>query len=162
MWNPLRLPVLATACALLAPAAPALAESCRTWDIAKVEREEGRQWTASVCTPRAQRDALLEIVCSGDNLNIRYQPVLPENHAPPDGMRDFVFATGGDTRRVALGFEGLDGAFATDLDRRHPLFEEIMSGDRLAIRDPRGKVATHRYTLAGSRKAVTRLLKECR
>ena len=36
------------------------------------------------------------------------------------------------------------------------------SGDRLRIRDTRGAVATHSYTLAGSRNALTKLMAQCR
>ncbi len=163
MFKRLSLPLLAIS--LLAPlgvATAAQASACRGWAVAKVEREEGRQWTASVCTPRQTRDALLEIVCSGGDLNIRYQPVLPESRSGADGLRDFIFEMSSGRRRVALGYEGLDGAFATDLDRRHPLFEMLMRGDRLRIRDTRGAVATHSYTLAGSRKALTKLMAQCR
>lgn len=163
MFKRLSLPLLAISLmASFIVATAAEASSCRGWDVAKVEREEGRQWTASVCTPRRTRDALLEIVCSGGDLNIRYQPVLPESRSGGDGLRDFIFEVSSGRRRVALGYEGLDGAFATDLDRRHPLFEMIMRGDRLRIRDTRGLVATHSYTLAGSRKAITQLIAQCR
>ena len=164
MPNPLVLTLLAIGVALsaFAPLVAAQQPSCARWGVAMVQREEGRQWTASVCTPRKTRDALLEIVCAGGDLNIRYQPVLRDGTDPADGMRDFDFAMSSGTRRVALGFEGLDGAFATDLDRRHPLFEMLMSGDRLRIRDTRGAVATHSYTLAGSRKALTKLMAQCR
>ena len=146
---------------LLATTASATS-SCGVWSTSKDRREEGRQWTASICAPGKGRDALLEIVCSGDNLNIRYLPVLPDDADPKDGMQDFVFSTSTGSRRVALGYEGLDGAFATNLDRRHPLFEMIMSGDELTIRDGNRKVATQLYTLKGSRKAVSKLMRMCR
>lgn len=156
--------VLVASFIIVAWVAPAHAaqSSCNAWHVAKVDREEGQRWTASVCAKRKDRDAFLEIVCYGDKLNIRYQPVLPEGGDPKDGMSDFVFKTSSGQRRVALGFEGLDGAFATDLDRRHPLFEMMMSGDRLNIRDSKAKVATQSYTLAGSRKALTTLMRSCR
>ena len=136
--------------------------SCNAWAVAEVEREEGKRWTASVCAKRKDRDAFLEIVCYGGKLNIRYQPVLPDGQDPKDGMSDFIFNMSSGQRRVALGFEGLDGAFATDLDRRHPLFEMMMRGDRLSIRDSKAKVATQTYTLDGSCKALSRLLARCR
>lgn len=136
--------------------------SCNAWQVAKVEREEGKRWTASVCAKRKGRDAFLEIVCYGAKWNIRYQPVLPDSHNPGDGMSDFVFKTSAGARRVALGFEGLDGAFATDFDRRHPLFEMMMRGDRLSIRDTTAKVAMQSYTLSGSRKALSKLMRNCR
>lgn len=164
MFKPICLMAIAAPLSITVSAVPVGAQqsSCSAWDVAKVEREEGRQWTASVCAKRQDRDAILEIVCYGDKLNIRYQPVLPEGGDPKDGMSDFVFKMSSGERRVALGFEGLDGAFATDLDRRHPLFEMMMGGDQLSIRDTKGKVAAQTYTLTGLRKALTRLMAKCR
>lgn len=142
---------------------PAAAQgTCRSWSAAKVEREEGPRWTASVCAKQKGRDAILEIVCFGSQWNIRYLPVLPQNQDFGDTIGDFVFRTSTGSRRVALGFEGMDGAFATDLDNRHPLFEMLMSGDKLAISDTSRKVATQTYPLNGSRAALTKLKKRCK
>jgi hypothetical protein len=158
--------LLFTAVALLfvLPLAPAVAadQFCSAWSTAKVEREEGRQWTASICARRKDRDASLEIVCFGGKWNIRYLPVLPDDLAPTDGTGDFVFQTSSHQSHVGLGYEGLAGAFATVLDRRHPLFEMIMSGDELSIIDTKSKVATQSYTLSNSRQALTKLGAKCR
>jgi hypothetical protein len=140
----------------------AAGQSCSAWSTAKVEREEGKQWTASVCTRRKDRDASLEIVCFGDKWNIRYLPVLTDDFAPTDGTRDFVFRTSNGKHPVGLGYEGLDGAFATVLSHRHPLFEMIMSGDELSIVDTKSKVDTQSYTLKSSRQALTKLGMKCR
>lgn len=144
------------------PVAPALADSaCTAWSTAKAEREEGKQWTAVVCAKRKDRDALLEIVCSAGKWNVRYQPVLPDSYNPGDQLKDFDFATSTGTRRLALGFEGMDGAFATDLDPRHPLFEMLMSGAAVEIRSADASVPAQSYTLSGSRKALTSLSNRC-
>lgn len=148
--------------AMLCTTTAAMAEdACTTWSTAKVQREEGRQWTASVCAKRKDRDALLEIVCAGGKWNVRYLPVVSDSFNPGNALIDFTMTASSGERRLPMGFEGMDGAFTTDLDHRHPVFEMLMSGDQLTISEASGKVADQSYTLKGSRQALTRLKAQC-
>lgn len=143
-------------------AIPATAQqSCDAWQMARVQREEGRAWTASVCAPRKDRDAHLEIVCFGEKINIRYMPVLPDGADPLDTRWTFTLATSTGSHSLPMTFEAMDGAFTAYLDTAHPVFETIMSGAELTLREARGRVPETIYTLRGSRAAVSRLIGQC-
>ena len=104
-------------------AAPAAAADdgdgdCKAWTAAVQEREEGPALTATACAKTDTHDAILEIVCFGEEVNIRYI------HAPDKGAdefgtkRDFLFITNKGRRAVFMTFEGLDGAFTVKRLRR--------------------------------------------
>ena len=74
---------------------------CKAWTAAVQEREEGPALTATACAKTDTHDAILEIVCFGEQVNIRYI------HAPGKGAdefgpkRDFLFITNkGPARRL--------------------------------------------------------------
>jgi hypothetical protein len=147
---------------LIARPVGAVAASCNTWSAAVVEREEGRALTASVCAPGQDRDSVLEIVCFGEQVNLRYLVVVAGNTDPKVLKQDFIFKTGTSSRRVFMQFEGLDGAFTAYLPASHPLFETMMSGDDLSVAATKERLPEPRFTLKGSRKAISKVVSSCR
>ena len=71
-------------------AAPAAAADdgdgdCKAWTAAVQEREEGPALTATACAKTDTHDAILEIVCFGEEVNVRYIP--PPTRAPTSSGR---------------------------------------------------------------------------
>ncbi len=148
-------------------AAPAAAADdgdgdCKAWTAAVQEREEGPALTATACAKTDTHDAILEIVCFGEEVNIRYI------HAPDKGAdefgpkRDFLFITNKGRRAVFMTFEGLDGAFTAYLDKEHPLFELLMESRTLSVEDPTHRLKSRKITLKDSRDAITSVIETCK
>ena len=148
-------------------AAPAAAADdgdgdCKAWTAAVQEREEGPALTATACAKTDTHDAILEIVCFGEEVNIRYI------HAPDKGAdefgpkRDFLFITNKGRRAVFMTFEGLDGAFTAYLDKEHPLFELLMESRTLSVEDPTQRLKSRKITLKDSRGAITSVIETCK
>ena len=147
--------------ALLTPPRAAADEGdsdCKAWTAAVQEREEGPALTATACAKTDTHDAILEIVCFGEKVNIRYI------HAPDKGAdefgpkRDFLFITNKGRRAVFMTFEGLDGAFTAYLDKEHPLFELLMESRTLSVEDPTHRLKSRKITLKDSRDAITSVI----
>ena len=122
---------------------------------------EGPALTATACAKTDTHDALLEVVCFGERVNVRYI------HAPDKGAdefgpkRDFLFITNKGRRAVFMTFEGLDGAFTAYLEKDHPLFEMLMAARSLSIEDPTRRLRSQKMTLANSRDAITAVTARC-
>jgi hypothetical protein len=135
---------------------------CKAWTAAVQEREEGPALTAMACAKTDTHDAILEIVCFGEEVNIRYI------HAPDKGAdefgpkRDFLFITNKGRRAVFMTFEGLDGAFTAYLDKEHPLFELLMESRTLSVEDPTHRLKSRKITLKDSRDAITSVIETCK
>ena len=151
--------------ALLTPPRAAADEGdsdCKAWTAAVQEREEGPALTATACAKTDTHDAILEIVCFGEKVNIRYI------HAPDKGAdefgpkRDFLFITNKGRRAVFMTFEGLDGAFTAYLDKEHPLFELLMESRTLSVEDPTHRLKSRKITLKDSRDAITSVIETCK
>jgi len=171
--------------AVTASSVPAMAApGCATWEVARQQREEGPMWTASICAaaeprpfeqssnynldkgatiPRGMaRPALLELVCFGRDLNLRFSPVIANDADYANARMAFKVTADGAQHRLRLDFEGMDGAFTTRLPFHHPLFEAMMRGNRVKIAETRAQIAPVSFSLAGSRRAITRLIDQCR
>ena len=151
--------------ALLTPPRAAADEGdsdCKAWTAAVQEREEGPALTATACAKTDTHDAILEIVCFGEKVNIR------DIHAPDKGAdefgpkRDFLFITNKGRRAVFMTFEGLDGAFTAYLDKEHPLFELLMESRTLSVEDPTHRLKSRKITLKDSRDAITSVIETCK
>jgi hypothetical protein len=154
---------LAFSAATLSALAPAAAEqSCDRWVASVEQREEGKALTASVCAPGKDRDSVLEIVCHGNKVNIRYLVVINNDAEPKYQKQNFVFRAGNKRRRVFMTYEAMDGAFTAYLPRSHALFEMLMSGDEVDVAATRDKLRAPGFTLTGSRMAISRVISECR
>jgi hypothetical protein len=148
--------------AISARSPEASAASCKSWSAAVVEREEGKAMTASVCAPGADRDSILEVVCFGEQVNLRYLVVVAGNTDPKVLKQDFVVRTDKSSRRLFMQFEGLDGAFTAYLPASHPLFEAMMSGGELSLTATGEKLQAPTFTLKGSRQAIGKVIGGCR
>ena len=151
--------------ALLTPPRAAADEGdsdCKAWTAAVQEREEGPALTATACAKTDTHDAILEIVCFGEKVNIRYI------HAPDKGAdefgpkRDFLFITNKGRRADFMTFEGLDGAYTAYLDKEHPLFELLMESRTLSVEDPTHRLKSRKITLKDSRDAITSVIETCK
>ena len=151
--------------ALLTPPRAAADEGdsdCKAWTAAVQEREEGPALTATACAKTDTHDAILEIVCFGEKVNIRYI------HAPDKGAdefgpkRDFLFITNKGRRAVFMTFEGLDGAFTAYLAKEQPLFELLMESRTLSVEDPTHWLKSRKITLKDSRDAITSVIETCK
>lgn len=137
-------------------------QSCDRWTAAMEQREEGKAMTASVCATGADRDNILELVCFGDQINVRYLVMIKNDAEPKFQMQGVVFQSGNKRRLISMAYEGLDGAFAAYLPKSHPLFEMLMSGDQLELSATRDKLRVPAFTLRGSRKAISLVMSRCR
>lgn len=135
-------------------------EACGQWH-ASVSRlaGEGEAMNARTCSEGTGPASDFEISCSGSELNLRFMPRLAGDYVGE--AQDFLFSAGSASRLVFLGFEGLDGAFATNLDPRHPIFEMMKAGAVLTVSDPRRVLSDYRIALSGSRKALDTVIASC-
>ena len=161
LWSLVVIPLFAAGLAGTAAMAQNGNDDCKAWSAAIQEREEGPALTATACAKTDTHDALLEIVCFGERVNMRYI------HAPDKGAdefgpkRDFLFITNKGRRAVFMTFEGLDGAFTAYLEKDHPLFEMLMAARSLSIEDPTRRLRSQKMTLANSRDAITAVTSRC-
>ena len=164
MSNSLRMAVAAASLAVASLATPASAQnqSCDRWTSAVERREEGKALTASVCAPGKDRDSILEIVCHGREVNIRYLVVINNDAEPKFSKQPIEFKVDGDVGEVSMAYEAMDGAFAGYFPTTSPLLTMLMSGKSVAVSATRERLRVPVFTLKGSRKAISRVISKCR
>lgn len=154
--------VASLAIATLAMPATAQNQSCDRWTAAVEQREEGKALTASVCAPGKDRDSVLEIVCHGREVNIRYLVVIKNDAEPKFSKQPIEFKVDGDVGEVSMVYEAMDGAFAGYFPTTSPLLTLLMSGKLVAVSATRERLRVPVFTLKGSRKAISRVISKCR
>lgn len=148
---------------LLLGAAPAAAqEACQSWTAEMLDDEGGQVFTASACATDLP-DAYLLLTCSAGEVFLRYDLAAGAERAPDLGeVTDVDFTVGLSTQRLSMSYQEMDGLFAGEAPAGGPLIALLKSGETLSIVDAGGRYPVHRFGLAGSSSALTRLLRQCR
>lgn len=133
-------------------------ESCDLW----TSGDTGTgQTMASICTGPAEKRTELYVLCGGDNaLSVRYLPAM-DQEPEGDGKADIRWTAAGETISLSMQFEADDGAFAAYPAISDRIVELLRTADSIQAVSSDGKYGPHRFTLAGSSKAIAAARKSC-
>lgn len=147
---------------LMLGAVPAVAaEACQTWTAAMMDDEGGPVLTATACASDLP-DAYLQLTCSAGQVYLRYDLAAGAERSPDLGeVTDVDFTVGISTQRLSMSYQEMDGLFASEVPADGPLMALLKSGEALSIADADGRYPNHRFELAGSSVALTRLVRQC-
>lgn len=138
----------------------AMAADCRTWTFTLQEGEEGKQWTAGICSTSDGGKSIIEVTCTREGFNLRYIPRVEGDFA--NQQRDFTFDVDGRKRPLFLIYEAMDGAFASTIPRGHTVFGMLKAGRSLNVADTAGKMSARVFSLKGASRALSQLAGKCR
>lgn len=140
---------------------PAVAEEdCGRWAAEMLEDEGGPVLTAHVCATGAP-DVELLLTCFGGAFGLRVDLATDDSFDPSGEPVDVSFSTEGGSQTLAMLYEEMDGRHATSFPTNAPLAHLLQSSASLTVRDATGAFAEHRFSLAGSSKAIGALLNHC-
>jgi hypothetical protein len=143
------------------PLPAAAEEDCGRWAAEMLEDEGGPVLTAHVCATGAP-DVELLLTCFGGEFGLRVDLASSDELFDPTGEPvDVKFATEGGSQTLPMLFEEMDGRHATSFPSDGPLTGLLQSGTLLSVQDAAGAFAEHRFSLEGSSKAMSALLKVC-
>lgn len=132
------------------------------WTAQMQEDEGGPVMVASVSAP-ASGDITpeLELMCAGDEgVNLRY--LSSADTVSPGSEADFSFENENSKITMHMQYEDMDGAFAAYFPPKDPMVAFLQTGDEVFISEASGNFPAQTFTLAGSSKAIAKLLKTCK
>jgi hypothetical protein len=123
--------------------------------------EGGPVLTAEACATD-NKDAYLMLTCSGGEVYLRYDVLAgSEIAAQPGDAAQMSFRVGDQADVLPLAYEDMDARYAGELGMNAPIVNMIASGDSLIVADADGKLPQHRFSLAGSAKAIAAIRGSC-
>jgi hypothetical protein len=131
-----------------------------TW-IAQMEEDEGGPVMVASVTGEAagDRQPMLRMMCGGDSVNLRYE--MASGAPSLGGEADFRFESEDDQATVHMVYEDMDGAFAAYFPTTDPMIDLLESGTDVLVSETTGTYPAQSFSLSGSTKAITTLLKTC-
>lgn len=132
------------------------------WESGMVEDEGGPVMMAWVYG-NAPGDVApeLRLACGGDVMLRFSQGAAFETVAPITEPVAFTFDFGDESVTLDLQYEEMDGAYAAYFSPSAPIIGLLRSKDTLAVDAPTGPWPVQEFTLAGSSKAISAVLKSC-
>ena len=122
---------------------------------------EGEALNTSYCSEASGSEYSFEITCSSKSLNVRFMPqVEGDGQNFNKVMADY--AVDGQSHVVETQFEELDGAFAADLATKDPLIKAMRAGQNAVVTLKDVKVPAYQVPLDGFKRAIGKLIRECK
>lgn len=135
------------------------AEGCGKWKTAfGTLSGEGEALNTSYCSEASGQEYSFEITCSANLLNVRFMPQV-------EGEFDKVkvdYAVDGQSHVVETQFEELDGAFAVNLATKDPLIKAMRGGQSAVVTLKDVKAPAYQVPLDGFKRAIGKLIRECK
>lgn len=128
---------------------------------AQMEEDEGGPVMVASVTGEADGDLqpTLRMMC-GDGVNLRYE--MASDAASPGSEADFRFENEHDQITLHMIYEDMDGAFAAYFPVTDPMIGLLEDGKDVFISETAGNYPAQSFSLRGSTKAITALLKACK
>jgi hypothetical protein len=130
---------------------------------AQMEEDEGGPVMVASVTGEADGDLqpMLRMMCAGsDGINLRYE--MASDAGSPGSEADFRFENEHDEATLHMVYEDMDGAFAGYFPPTDPMIALLQNGKDVFISETAGNYPAQSFSLKGSTKAITALLKTCR
>lgn len=143
-------------------ATTAHAEGCGKWTTAFGSLSgEGEALNTSFCSEAAGQEYSFEITCSSKSLNVRFMPQVEGSGLTLDKVM-VDYAIDGQSHVVETQFEELDGAFAADIATKDPLIKAMRAGKSAIVTLKDVKAPAYQVPLTGFKRAIGRLIRECK
>jgi hypothetical protein len=132
------------------------------WESGMVEDEGGPVMMAWVQGEGGDVPPELRMMC-GDQLNLRFGQgtSLGEGGEPITDPLNFTFDFGDDMISLDMQYEEMDGMYAAYFDPDSLIVGFLRSADKVAVEAPTSPWPVEEFTLAGSSKAISAVLKSC-
>ena len=130
------------------------------WTAGMQEDEGGEVMVAQVlAAPQGDITPSLVMMC-GDpgQVDLRYSMPVDQ----PGSEADFLFENESTQGKLHMTFEEMDGAFAAYIPEADPIVKLLQTGDEVFVSESSGNYPAQTFTLKGSGKAITTLLKDCK
>lgn len=147
---------------LAVPFALLATSSFAAWESGMVEDEGGSVMMAWVYGD-APVDVAPELrMACGEQVMLRFgQGAGFEGQEPITEPIAFTFDFGDESASIEMQYEEMDGMYAAYLEQDAPLIGMLRSKDTLAVDAPTGPWPVQEFTLSGSSKAISAVLKTC-
>ena len=140
------------------------AASCGRWATSVSSlMGEGIELNTHACSNEKNRKADFELVCSGKTINFRFAPTEGiEGKNFENQTLTMTYRIDGNTFTVPAVYEGLDGAFASEISTQGVIVKAMMAGKTLEVSAQENKLPTYHMGLKGAAKALSILIKQCK
>ena len=143
-------------------ATTAHAEGCGKWETAFGSLSgEGEALNTSYCSEANGSEYSFEITCNSGSLNVRFMPQI-EGDGLTFNKVMVDYAVDGTPHVVETQFEELDGAFAADIATKDPLVKAMRAGQIAVVTLKDVKAPTYQVPLTGFKRAIGKLIRECK
>jgi hypothetical protein len=122
---------------------------------------EGEALNAYVCKKSPDLEFEFEITCNSGSLNIRFMPQIEGSGQEYDKVT-LDYMIDGKSHIVESQYEELDGAFAADVDAADPLVKAMKTARTATVTLKNTKAPTYTVPLAGSGRALSKLVRKCK
>ncbi len=141
---------------------PAHAAGCGKWTTAFGSLSgEGEALNTSYCNEAAGSEFSFEITCNSKSLNVRFMPQVEGDGLTFDKVM-VDYAVDGQSHVVETQFEELDGAFAANIATKDPLVKAMRAGKSAVVTLKDIKAPAYQVPLAGFKRAIGKLIRECK
>ena len=138
------------------------AEGCGKWQTQFSSLAgEGEALNTSYCSEASGQEFSFEITCGSGSLNIRFMPQI-EGDGLTFNKVMVDYAIDGKSHTVETQYEELDGAFAANLDTTDPLIASMKAGRSAAVTLKDIKAPAYAVPLAGFKRAIAKLTRNCK
>jgi hypothetical protein len=156
------LAILSILAASVLAATPVQAAGCGKWKTVFGSLSgEGEALNTSYCSETAGQEYSFEITCMAKSLNVRFMPQIEGDGMSFDKVKA-DYAVDGTSYVVETQFEELDGAFAADIAIKDPLVKAMRNGQSATVTLMDVKAPVYAVPLDGFKKAIGKLIRECR
>jgi hypothetical protein len=148
---------LLLALAVIAMPSVAFAEG---WTAEMQEDEGGPVMVAYVSAePVGEVTPTLRLMCAGEDVNLRYE--MASEDGTPGSEADFLFENEHDQVTLHMVYEDMDGAFAAYFAKTDAVIALLETGKDVFISEASGNFPAQSFSLKGSTKAISTMLKNC-
>jgi len=132
------------------------------WTAGMQEDEGGEVMVAQVlAAPQGDITPSLVMMC-GDTGQVDLRYSMPIGDGEPASEADFLFENESSQAKLHMRFEEMDGAYAAYVPEADPIVKLLQTGDEVFVSESSGNYPAQTFTLKGSSKAITALLKACK
>ena len=131
------------------------------WSAQMQEDEGGQVLVATVSgQPQGNLTPSLSIECGGtEGVMLRY--LMASDDGGPGSESDFLFENESQQAKVHMIYEDMDGAFVAYFPKTDPMIALLENGADVFVSESSGNYPAQTFSLKGSTKAITKVLKAC-